>query len=329
MVGPAWVGDMVMAQSLFMSLKSSYPNVLIDVLAPSWSLPLLARMPEINAAVEVPIGHGQFGFFRRLRIGLALRKKPYSRAIVLPRSYKAALIPLFAGIPKRTGYRGEMRYGVINDMRQLDKSILTQTVQRYVALGSSDNVATAPHIPFPKLAVDKQNQQALLVKFKLSVDKPIICIMPGAEYGPAKQWPIKKYAELAAVLTDSGFQVCIVGSAKEASLGEKISMQRANQINNLCGKTSLVDAVDLVAMSEWVVTNDSGLMHVACATGRKLIAIYGSSTPAYTPPLSKDAKIIYHALECSPCFKRTCPLGHTQCLEGISVDEVLECITHQ
>jgi len=312
-----------------MTLKTIHPDVVIDVLAPSWSLPMLARMPEINAAIEVPIGHGRFGLLTRLKIGLGLRKKSYTQAIVLPRSYKSALIPFFAGIPKRTGYRGEMRYGVINDIRPLDKSVLIQTVQRYVALGLRHNVVAAPQVPYPKLEVDKKNQLELIRKFKLSADKPIICMMPGAEYGPAKQWPINKYAQLAAVLVDKGFQVCVVGSAKEAVLGEKITMQRANEINNLCGKTSLIDAVDLVAKSEWVVTNDSGLMHVACATGRNVIAIYGSSTPAYTPPLSKDAKLVYHALECSPCFKRTCPLGHTQCLEGITVDEVLECITHQ
>ncbi len=327
-VGPAWVGDMVMAQSLFISLKSTRPDVDIDVLAPSWSLPMLARMPEINQAIEVPVGHGQFGLFTRLKMGLSLRSRHYTQAIVLSRSYKSALIPFFASIPKRTGYRGEMRYGVINDIRPLDKSILIQTVQRYVALGLRYDVVSAPHIAYPKLDVDKKNQQELVQKFKLSPDKPIICFIPGAEYGPAKQWPIKKFADLATVLVDKGFQVCIVGSAKEAALGEKVMMQRENGIKNLCGKTRLVDAVDLVAMSEWVVTNDSGLMHVACATGRNVIALYGSSTPAYTPPLSKNAKLLYHALECSPCFERTCPLGHTQCLEGILVDEVLQCITH-
>ena len=154
-------------------------------------------------------------------------------------------------------------------------------------------------------------------------------MMPGAEYGPAKQWPIGKYAELAAILSDRGMQVCVIGSAKETELGEQISKSGADRIKNLCGQTSLVEAIDLVAMSDWIVTNDSGLMHVACATGRKVIAIYGSSTPAYTPPLSKDAMVIYHKLECSPCFKRNCPLGHTQCLNDISVDEILECITHK
>ncbi len=312
-----------------MQVKATRPDALIDVLAPSWSLPMLARMPEINQAIEVAIGHGQFGLLQRLKIGLSLRKYHYTQAIVLPRSYKAALIPFFAAIPQRTGYRGEMRYGVINDIRSLNKTILTQTVQRYVALGLNHNVVSAPQTPYPRLDVDKKNQQELLLKFKLSARKPIICMMPGAEYGPAKQWPIEKYAELAAIVVERGFQVWIIGSVKEQALGDKIAMQQQNDISNLCGKTSLVEAVDLVAMSAWVVTNDSGLMHVACATGRKVVALYGSSTPAYTPPLSKDAKHVYHALECSPCFERACPLGHTRCLNEISVDEVLECITHQ
>lgn len=328
-VGPAWVGDMVMAQSLFMTLQSTRADVTIDVLAPSWSVPMLARMPEINEAIEVPVTHGQLGLFTRIRMGLSLRNKGYTQAIVLPRSFKSALIPFVAGIPKRSGYLGEIRYGLLNDVRKLDKSVLSQTVQRYVALGLNDNVAVAPQIPFPMLSVDTKNQQAIYKKFKLSDEKPLICVMPGAEYGTAKQWPINKYANLAATLRDKGYQVCVIGSEKEAVLGDRISMERASNINNLCGKTSLIDAVDLIGMSEWVVTNDSGLMHVACATDRNVIAIYGSSTPAYTPPLSNTAKVIYHALECSPCFKRICPLGHTQCLEEITVDEVLACITHQ
>ena len=327
MVGPAWVGDMVMAQSLFMTLKSIHPAVEIDVLAPAWSLPLLERMPEVNRGIEVPVGHGQFGLFKRIKIGLGLRDRHYTQAIVIPRSFKSALIPFFAGIPMRTGYRGEMRYGLLNDIRNLDKTILRQTVQRYVALGLRHNVVAPPHVPYPKLRVDKASQEGLREKFNLQPDKPIICIMPGAEYGPAKQWPINKYAELAAKLTSKDYQVCIVGSGKESGLGEQIAAKGAN-ILNLCGKTSLTEALDLVAMSTHVVTNDSGLMHVACATGRKVVAIYGSSTPDYTPPLSGSARVVYHRLECSPCFKRQCPLGHTKCLQDISVDEVMECITH-
>lgn len=222
-----------------------------------------------------------------------------------------------------------MRYGIVNDIRTLDKSVLTQTVQRYVALGKSHNVVTPPQVPFPKLMVDKNNQAELLLKFKLFTEKPIICIMPGAEYGPAKQWPIEKYTELAAKMVDKGYQIWVIGSAKEANLGEKICMGQQQNSINLCGQTTLTDAIDLLALASTAVTNDSGLMHVACATDRPVIAIYGSSNPAYTPPLSKMAKVIYHRLECSPCFERHCPKGHTACLQEIGVAEVAECITRQ
>ncbi|MDH5182027.1 MAG: lipopolysaccharide heptosyltransferase II, partial [Gammaproteobacteria bacterium] len=264
----------------------------------------------------------------RYKIGRSLRARQYDQAIITPRSYKSALIPFFAGISRRTGYRGEMRYGVINDIRTLDKSILRQTVQRYVALGKSHNVVEAPQIPFPKLTVDTANQAKLRDKFKLSEDQPLICMMPGAEYGPAKQWPIEKYAELAAIFVEQEYQVLVLGSQKETGLGETIAVAQPEKIKNLCGQTSLTDAIDLLGLSTVAITNDSGLMHVACATDRPVIAIYGSSDPAYTPPLSNKAKIIYHSLECSPCFKRVCPLGHTACLTDIKMEEVAGCITH-
>lgn len=318
-----------MAQSLFISLQQERPKAIIDVLAPPWSLPLLARMPEVNEAIPLPVGHGELQLLKRYQIGRSLRNKGYDQAIITPRSFKSALIPFFAGIPRRTGYRGEMRYGLLTDIRKLDKSVLTQTVQRYVALGKSHSVVTPPQIPLPKLIVDTNNQTELLDKLKLSTEKPIICIMPGAEYGPAKQWPAEKYAGLANKMVEQGYQVWIIGSQKEAELGEEIRMGKNPDIINLCGQTSLTDAIDLLARATASVTNDSGLMHVACATDRPVVALYGSSNPAYTPPLSKQAKIIYHNLECSPCFERHCPKGHTACLQDIEIDEVAGCITHQ
>ena len=274
--GPAWVGDMVMAQSLFISLKQARPGIEIDVLAPEWSLPILSRMPEVRKAISLPVGHGQLALVTRLKVGRALRKEAYTRAIIIPRSYKAALVPFFARIPRRTGYRGEMRYGVINDMRQLDKQLLTQTVQRYVELGIDNEVNKAPLVPQPCLIVDETNQQRLLEVHQLTLDRPVIGLIPGAEYGPAKQWPMKYYAALADRLLAKGYQVWIFGSARERELGQCIVAGKQGIIN-LCGKTQLVDAVDLIALTDKIVTNDSGLMHVACATGRKVIAIYGLS----------------------------------------------------
>jgi len=324
-VGPAWVGDMVMAQSLFMTLKQCQPAVIIDVLAPAWSLPLLSRMPEINEAIALPVRHGQLALATRFRLGRQLRHKGYTRAIVIPRSLKAALVPFFASIPIRTAYRGEMRYGVISDMRALDKEVLTQTVQRQVALGLPAKATQPPPIPYPELEINESNQKYLLGKHGLNLKKPVIGLMPGAEYGPAKQWPIAYYQELAEKLTTAGNQVWVFGSEKERAIGEQIG-QAGKGVFNLCGKTDLVDVIDLIALCDNVVSNDSGLMHIACATGTKVIAIYGSSDPAYTPPLSNHAQVIYQGLECSPCFERECPFGHYRCLKEIKVNKLAKLL---
>jgi len=320
-IGPAWVGDMVMAQSLFITLKQNRKQAMIDVVASQWSLPLLARMPEVNQGISLPVQHKQLGLGKRWALGRRLRHNDYHQAIVLPRSYKAALVPFFAGIPRRTGYRGEMRYGVINDIRTLDKSVLTQTVQRYVALGLEGDATTPPSLPYPHLEIDHANQARLIKDLRLITDKPVIGMMPGAEYGPAKQWPIEKYIALAEKLTAAGQQVWVFGSNKERELGEHIASGN-NDVSNLCGKTRLEDVVDLVALCDKVVSNDSGLMHVACATGVEVIAIYGSSSPLYTPPLSDKATIVYKNLECSPCFARTCKYGHLNCLKSIDIDDL-------
>jgi len=322
-IGPAWVGDMVMAQSLFLTLKQTFPDVIIDVLAPAWSLPLLSRMPQVNEAIPLPVTHGELALVKRFRVGRQLRHKGYTRAIVIPRSIKAALVPFFARIPVRTGYRGEMRYGVVNDIRALNKEVLTQTVQRQVALGLPKTAEQPPAIPYPELQIDENNQRRLLSELGLIADKPIVGMMPGAEYGPAKQWPVTYYQELAGELITAGYQVWVFGSEKEHAIGEQI-VQAGNGVTNLCGKTRLEDVIDLVSLCNSVVSNDSGLMHVACATGRRVIAIFGSTTPQYTPPLTDNKEIIYHNLECSPCFKRKCPLEHTNCLGEISPMEVLE-----
>ena len=322
--GPAWVGDMVMAQSLFMTLKQRPTPVEIDVLAPAWSNPILSRMPEVREVINLPIGHGEFGLLRRYQLGKSLRSKKYDQAIITPRSYKAALIPFFAKATQRTGYRGEMRYGVLNDIQSLDKSILKQTVQRYVALGLEGNAIQPPKTPFPKLSIDENNLQRLLLELNLSTDKSIIALLPGAEYGEAKRWPIEYYAELATKLCGEGFQVWILGSEKDNSAAKIIS--KKNSAINLCGKTTLEDSIDLLSVCKSAITNDSGLMHIAAAVDIPLVAIYGSSTPDYTPPLTDKAKIHYLALECSPCFKRVCPLGHTKCLKNITVDNVFKNI---
>ena len=325
--GPAWVGDMVMAQSLFITLKQREHPVEIDVLAPAWSNPILARMPEVRGVINLPVGHGELGLVNRYKLGKSLVPKKYDQAIITPRSYKSALVPFFAKAKQRTGYRGEMRYGVINDIRDLDKNILKKTVQRYVALGLDENLRQPISTPFPKLSVDKNNLQRLLSELKLNLDKSVIALLPGAEYGEAKRWPTQYYADLVDKLIEQGLQVWILGSDKDTAAAKLIA--KGNKAINLCGKTRLEDSIDLLSVCKSAVTNDSGLMHIAAAVDIPLVAIYGSSTPDYTPPLTNKAKIQYLGLECSPCFKRVCPLGHTNCLIEIKPDAIFQSVLKQ
>lgn len=322
-VGPAWVGDMVMAQSLFMTLVARGAKV--DVVAPEWSLPLLARMPEVCRAVALPVGHGSLGLAERWRIGRALRAEHYDQAIVLPRSFKAALIPFFARIPHRTGYRGEMRYGLINDRRELDKVLLPRVVQRYVALGLDVGAELPASLPQPHLRVDLRNRDRLVGSLGLDTTRCVVAFLPGAEYGPAKRWPLAYYRETAQWLAERGYSVWVLGSAKEAADGEKIAGGNPLTIN-LCGRTRLEDAIDLMSLAALAVSNDSGLMHVAAAVGVPLVAIYGSSSPDYTPPLTDNAQLMYRHLECSPCFKRTCPFGHYRCLQEIQPADLMDIL---
>ncbi len=330
-VGPSWVGDMVMAQSLFMALKRTHPEAQIDVLAPQWSLPILARMPEVRQGIAMPLGHGQFGLGTRWRLGRELATQGYDQAIVLPGSLKSALVPWFAGIPRRTGFVGEMRYGLLNDARKLDKQVLHMTVQRFVALALppsyAHSPAQAPDIAPPRLVADAEHAAQLLRQLGLNTDRPAVAFMPGAEYGPAKQWPAAHFARLAQDLLARGHQVWILGSAKDRPVGEAIAdAVPCNGIHNLCGQTQLADVVDLLSVCAAAVSNDSGLMHVAAALDIPLVALYGSSDPRHTPPLSPKAQIQYLGLSCSPCFQRQCPLGHTHCLTQMGPERVLQAL---
>lgn len=325
-VGPAWIGDMVMAQSLFMCIKQQHPEAVIDVLAPAWSQALLGRMPQVHRALRLDIDHGELGFRKRLALGRELRAAGYDQAIVLPNSFKSALIPFFAHIPLRTGWRGEARGWLLNDCRKLDKEKFPLMVQRFVALGYT----TPPpwllkgQAPVPRLRVDAEIQADVFEKFGLDTARPVLVLCPGAEYGPAKQWPEAHYAAVAAhyLQPQCGYQVWVLGSARDRPVAERIVEElrpsaRAN-CRNLCGETTLSEVVDLLAAATAVVSNDSGLMHIAAALDRPLVVVYGSTSPAFTPPLSAKARTLSLQLDCSPCFKRECPLGHLNCLKQMA-----------
>lgn len=315
---------MVMAQALFKLLKQREPERAFDVLAPEWSLPIVARMPEIRHGIASETGHGEIGLGKRRRIAAQLRTEGYDRAIVLPRSFKSALIPWFAGIPSRTGFRGESRFLLLNDRRPFDRNVLDQTVKRFVALGLDEDEALPGELPTPSLTISRENQARALAALGLDKEKPVVAMMPGAEYGPAKCWPHEYFAELAAKLEERGYAVWILGSAKDNAAGETIAT--GSRAVNLCGKTSLEDVIDVLAACEQAVSNDSGLMHIAAAVGIHVHGLYGSSSSKFTPPLTKSRDIHETGIECSPCFERTCPLGHLRCLKDLTPESVFEKI---
>ena len=324
-VGPSWIGDMVMAQSLFKLLRQRDPEIRIDVLAPAWSEALLARMPEVNSSITMPAGHGELALAKRFALGRRLRDEQYQRAIVMPRSFKSALVPFLARIPVRTGFRGEWRYGLLTDIRPLDKAYLDQTVKRFLALGIESGESLPPP-PLPALAVDETNRADLLQRFNLTTDPAPVTLMPGASFGPAKCWPLEYYANLASQVRAQGRPVWVLGGEQDRAAGELIQGENESEIHNLCGLTRLEDTVDLLSMAAVTVTNDSGLMHVAAATANHVVAVYGSTSPDFTPPLTEHKTIQYLGLDCSPCFERVCPLGHFRCMNDISPTAVAAAV---
>lgn len=316
-----------MAQPLFTLLKDQSPNAVIDVLAPAWTFPLLERMPEVRKGIGMPVGHGQLRLKERYHLAQQLKQEDYDQAFVLPNSLKSALIPFFAQIPKRTGWLGEMRYWLLNDHRRLDKQKYPLMVERFAALAFEKSASLPDTLPQSRLVLDKNQISKALerhpqCKKALETTKPVIAFCPGAEYGPAKRWPAKHFAELANRLSHQGFQVWIFGSEKESPIAANISRMCQGKVLDLTGKTQLSEAIDLLSLSAAVVTNDSGLMHMAAALDRPIVALYGSSDPGFTPPQSDKAAMLSLNLDCSPCFKRECPLGHFDCLEKLLPNQV-------
>jgi len=275
----------------------------------------------------MPIGHGILGLSERHRIGKQLREKNYQQAIVLPNSFKSALIPWWANIPIRTGWRGEMRYGLLNDIRVLDKKRYPLMIEQFMALGLPVGAALPAEYPLPLLKISRDSCAETLAKQGLSTDQPILVICPGAEFGPAKRWPEEHYARVANEKLKAGWQVWILGSPKDQPVAEKIMELTQQRCRSLAGKTKLEEAVDLISCAKAVVSNDSGLMHIAAALQKPLIAVYGPTSAAFTPPLHKQATVLTLALECQPCFERECPLKHHRCMNELQPETVIDAMS--
>jgi len=327
-IGPSWVGDMVMAQCLFRLLKQRDPTITIHVLASAWTFSLLSRMPEVSEAIEIPFTHGELKLAERYRFAKTLRNRGYDQAIVLPNSFKAALIPWFAKIPIRTGWLGECRYVVLNDGRKLDKKRYPLMIDQYLALGLPKDAPLPTDPLFPLFQISKEAQEAVLAKHKpIWRGRPVLAVCAGAEFGPSKRWPEEYYAEIAKQKMAEGWDIWLFGSPKDRPVTEKIMQLTDNLCENISGRTELAETIALLSLVSGVVTNDSGLMHVAAALGKPLIAIYGSTSPAFTPPLSPDATVLQLKLDCQPCFQRTCPLVHHRCMKDIHPSQVLSHMT--
>lgn len=331
-IAPNWIGDAVMTQPLLAALKSQYPASTIDVLASTWVAPIYRACSEVNHVIEANFQHKQLQWGLRKQLANDLRLRGYQACFILPNSLKSALIPWMANIPFRIGYRGELRFGLINiALNNPSKINRPPMVEHYLALSQllSDEETLAAKTLTPKLNVSSSAKQSIDKKLSdANIDsKSVFIFCPGAEYGPTKRWPASHFAELANHLAQQlpNANIILLGSKSDHELAEAILQQSQDsvKIHNWCGNTSLDEAIALIGMAKAVVSNDSGLMHIAAALKTPQIAIFGSSDPAHTPPLSENAKVIWLNLPCSPCHKKECPLGHLKCLNDILPQQVL------
>ncbi len=315
-VAPSWIGDFVISQSLFKYLKLNNKNCLIDVVIRDNLVPIANKMSQINRKLVLDVPHGSLGIFYRYRLAKELRNYSYHKAYILTNSFKSAIIPWLAHIPIRVGYIGEMRYGLINK-RFSEKKFETSMVNRFLKL--ADSVYKEDLLP--ELTLDEETNKEVISKFNIDTSKKNIFLCPDAEYGPAKRWPSEKWYELAKILDSLNYKVYFLG---KSDLGfENLSL--LSNVTSLINKTTVDETIYLLSIADLVISNDSGLMHVASAVSTKTLAIFGSTSPKYTPPLTKKgfSKIAYHNVDCSPCFKRKCPYGHLKCLNEIEVDEIM------
>lgn len=324
-ISPNWIGDAVMAQPLLRLLKEKNPHRPIDVLAPKWVAPVWRAMAEVDTVLEAPFRHGALQWRERREYARMLRERGYADAYVLPNTLKFALIPWLARIPKRVGYKGEMRYGLLNVLHHDNRDAPRPMVSFYAALADAPRADVPPPsaLPRPALQVSVERMQQVLSRVGLRMDRPLVLFAPGAEFGSAKRWPVSHFAELARIVTSKRpeVQIALMGSGKDKEVCDEI-VALAPGVLNLAGVTALDEAVALIGRADVMVSNDSGLLHIASALNRPIVAVYGPTDPNHAPPFSDIAQSLFLGIECAPCRQRECPLGHHRCMRDISADMV-------
>jgi heptosyltransferase-2 len=317
-IAPQWIGDAVMSEPLLARLAARGESLAVAALP--WVAPVYRAMPQVREVIELPFAHGRLDWAARRRIAATLRGR-FDAAYVLPNSIKSALIPWFAGIPRRIGYRGEGRWGLLNQ-RLPNAAGRPPMVAFYAALsGEPARDDERPRMAFAPGIVQAAARAAGVEPGRYWA------FAPGAEYGPAKCWPAAHYAELARALhAADATPVLLLGSGKEAALAATIADAAPGACRVMAGQTSLTDAMALIAGARGLVSNDSGLMHVAAAFGLPQVAVFGSTSPEHTPPLNPRARVLWLKdelkLDCMPCFERSCRYGHTRCLTEVAPQRV-------
>ena len=259
-VAPAWIGDTVLAHPLFMRLHEHLPGLQLDALAPRWVAPVLERMPEITQIIDSPFAHGELSLKARHHLARQLSQAGYQRAYILPNSIKSALIPFFAGIPERIGFIGESRYGLLNRRHTLDKIVLPQMAERFAQLAEKPGAPLPRPLPLPRLSSSDAQQAATRAALGIEAPSKLAVFCPGAEYGPAKRWPAHHFATLASELAQRGYTIWLLGSPKDREVGDEILAlaKPGAPLRNLCGNTSLTQAIDLIASANLCLKANAG-----------------------------------------------------------------------
>jgi heptosyltransferase-2 len=347
-IAPQWIGDAVMTEPLIARLRARGEQITVAALP--WVAPVYRAMPGLAAVIDLPFQHGSLQWTERRQLGKAWRGH-FDRAYVCPNSLKSALLPWMAGIPVRIGYRGELRLGLLTHrLPNPPRHHRPPMVDFYAALAevaipARRDQPVSPHEGLGQLPDDPQRPHLQVSAAQMEAARQAhgltllghVVMAPGAEYGPAKRWPVAHFAQVAAQLPQD---VVLLGSAKDRAVCEEIvtlaqPVKARGRLLNLAGQTSLEQAFALIASAHRVLSNDSGLMHVAAALDVPQVAVFGSSSPEHTPPLSPKATVIWlkrdaryqPALDCAPCFERECPLGHLRCLQDISPERVLQALS--